>query len=172
MFGELTVTCRDFFQLNSNLHDVVSSIPEIPEVRVQLSEWLATLHLCVGQYVQVWGNGFTRNSHPTLGKTSGFLFCFVLLVVFCCYLFLNYLVLFLIYFCSCWVCCCCFCCLFVCLILFYCCCCFLLFFGGWGGGVVCLFCLLLLLFSAQFRQTSLFQTDGWSCQHSSKHSRH
>ena len=92
MFGELTVTCRDFFQLNSNLHDVVSSIPEIPEVRVQLSEWLATLHLCVGQYVQVWGNGFTRNSHPTLGKTSGFLFCFVLLVVFCCYLFLNYLV--------------------------------------------------------------------------------
>ena len=130
MFGELRVTCRDCFQLYSNLHDVVSSIPEIPEVRVQLSEWRATLHLCVGQYVQVWGNGCTRNSHPTLGKTSGFLFC-------CWCLFLNYFVLFLIYFCSCWVCCCyfcscwvfcccCFCCLFVCLFDFitvvFCCC--------------------------------------------------
>ena len=116
MFGELRVTCRDCFQLYSNLHDVVSSIPEIPEVRVQLSEWRATLHLCVGQYVQVWGNGCTRNSHPTLGKTSGFLFC-------CC-LFLNYFVLFLIYFCSCWVCCCYFCScwvLFVCLFLLFVC---------------------------------------------------
>ena len=36
-----------------DLHDITNSIPEIPEVRVQLLEWQAPMHLHVGQSVQV-----------------------------------------------------------------------------------------------------------------------
>ena len=41
-------------------HNMTNSIAEIPEDRMQLPEWWVTLHLCVGQYVQVWGNSCTH----------------------------------------------------------------------------------------------------------------
>ena len=41
----------------SKFHDTTDSIIEIPEVGVQLMEWLVTLCLHAWQYVQVWGNG-------------------------------------------------------------------------------------------------------------------
>ena len=50
----------------SNLHDRSNFILEIPEVGVQLPEWLVTLHLNVRQYVRMQGNGCTRN-HLTIG---------------------------------------------------------------------------------------------------------
>ena len=54
---EVCVRCTFSY---SNLHDMaVNSITEIPEVGVQLPEWWATLHLYVGQCVQVWGNSCT-----------------------------------------------------------------------------------------------------------------
>ena len=36
-----------------DLHDITNSIPENPEVGVQLLEWQAPMHLHVGQCVQV-----------------------------------------------------------------------------------------------------------------------
>ena len=48
------------FSYSSNLQDVTNSITEVPEVAVQVSERRAALHLCVGRYVLVWGNGCTR----------------------------------------------------------------------------------------------------------------
>ena len=41
-------------------------ILEIPEVGVQLPEWLVTLHLNVRQCIRMRGNGCTRN-HLTIG---------------------------------------------------------------------------------------------------------
>ena len=43
-------------------------------MRVHLLEWRATLHLYVGQYVQVWGNGVGLPSHPVVGETRIFYF--------------------------------------------------------------------------------------------------
>ena len=44
----------------SKFHDTTDSINEIPEVGVQLMEWLVTLCLHAWQYVQVGGNGCTH----------------------------------------------------------------------------------------------------------------
>ena len=43
----------------SNLHETTNSIIKISQVGMQLPQWWVTLHLYVGQYVQVQGNGCT-----------------------------------------------------------------------------------------------------------------
>ena len=52
----------------------------VPEVRVHLLEWRVTLHLYVGQHVQVWGNGVGLPSHPVVGETR--IFYFILFYLF------------------------------------------------------------------------------------------
>ena len=56
-------------------HDVTTSVTEIPEVGVQLSEWQVTIHFYVWQYVDVGGGGkwlHTLQSHPILDEPQGF----------------------------------------------------------------------------------------------------
>ena len=48
----------------SNLHDLPNSITEIPEVRVQVSQWQVTLRLCVWQYACV-GEGTQLHMQPS-----------------------------------------------------------------------------------------------------------
>ena len=57
----------------SDLYDMTNSIIQIPEIRMQLSEGRATLHLHVRQYVHCVGKRLhTLDSHPTLRESQGF----------------------------------------------------------------------------------------------------